>query len=87
MSEYDFVFLLNQEEEMGNLKTLITSLEGSVQDEKQHGKKTLAYPIKKLSEASLYQWRIAMPKNKVTEFKKKLGFNEVLIRYLLLEQE
>ncbi|MBP6044678.1 MAG: 30S ribosomal protein S6 [Microgenomates group bacterium] len=85
MSAYDFVFLLNQEEEMGNLKTLITSLEGTVQEEKQHGKKTLAYPIKKLMEASLYQWKITMPKNKVTEFKKKLGLNEVLIRYLLLD--
>lgn len=87
MSAYDFVFLLNQEEEMGNLKTLITSLDGSVQDEKQHGKKSLAYPIKKLTEASLYQWRITMPKSKVTDFKKKLGLNEVMIRYLLLEQD
>ncbi len=85
MSAYDFVFLLNQEEELGNLKALITSLEGTVQEENQHGTKALAYPIKKLMEASLYQWKISMPKNKVTEFKKKLGFNEVLIRYLLLD--
>ncbi len=86
MSTYDFVFLLNQEEELGNLKTLITSLEGSVTDEKSHGKKNLAYPIKGMSEASLYEWKVSLSKKSVTEFKKKLAYNEVLIRYLLLEK-
>ena len=85
MSAYDFVFLVNQEEELNNIKSLVTSLEGSVDEEKKHGKKTLSYPIKKQMEASLYQWKVSMPKDKVTEFKKKLGFNEVLLRYLLLE--
>lgn len=87
MSAYDFVFLVNQEEELKNLKALITSLTGSVDVEKAHGKKALSYPIKKQMEASFYQWRVSMPKERVTEFKKKLGFNEVLLRYLLLEQE
>lgn len=86
MSTYDFVFLLNQEEELGNLKTLITSLEGLVTDEKSHGKKNLAYPIKGMSEASLYEWKVSLSKKSVTEFKKKLAYNEVLIRYLLLEK-
>lgn len=86
MSTYDFVFLLNQEEELGNLKSLITSLEGSVENEKAHGKKSLAYPIKGVSDASLYEWTVRLSKKAVVELKKKLTFNEVLIRYLLLEK-
>ncbi len=86
MSTYDFVFLLNQEEELANLKSLIASVDGTVTNEKTHGKKSLAYPIKGVSEAALYEWNVTLPPKGASELKKKLAFNEVLIRYLLLDK-
>ncbi len=87
MNEYDFVFLLNEKEELKKLKEFVTSLSGKVTEEKTLGKKDLAYPIKKQASADFYEWRLQMSKDKLTEFKKKVGLNEKLLRYLLLKVE
>ncbi|MBI1863239.1 30S ribosomal protein S6 [Candidatus Microgenomates bacterium] len=86
-STYNFIFLTNQQEELNRLKELISSLEGSVNEEKQMGTKTLAYPINKIESADYYEWTLTMPVTRMTEFKKKLGFEDNLIRYLLLTKE
>lgn len=87
MSAYEFVFLLNAKEELKTLKEFITSLSGKVVEEKTLGKKNLTYPIKKQTSAEFYEWRIQLNKDKLNEFKKKIGFNEKLLRYLLLKVE
>ena len=87
MNEYDFVFLLNEKEKLKKLKEFVTSLSGKVTEEKTLGKKDLAYPIKKQASADFYEWRLQMSKDKLTEFKKKVGLNEKLLRYLLLKVE
>lgn len=86
-SQYNFVFLTNDQNELPKLKDIITSFEGTVTEEKKMGTKTLAYPIKKAESADFYEWAIQMPVSKMTEFKKKLGFEEGLLRYLLLSDE
>ncbi len=85
MSEYEFVFLLNEKEELKKLKEFVTSLSGKVTEEKVLGQKNLAYPIKKQTSADFYEWRVQLQEDKLTEFKKKIGFNEKLLRYLLLK--
>ncbi len=87
MSEYEFVFLLNAKEELKTLKALVSSLSGKVLEEKTLGKKNLAYPIKKQTSADFYEWRLQLSKDKLSEFKKTVGFNEKLLRYLLLKSE
>ena len=87
MNEYEFVFLLNEKEELKKLKEFVASLSGKVTEEKSLGKKDLAYPIKKQDSADFYEWRFQMSKDKLTEFKKKVGLNEKLLRYLLLKVE
>lgn len=84
---YQFTFLLNQEEELKQIKDLIVSLSGKIIREENWGKKTLSYPIKNNRIANFYNWTIELETNKMKEFKKKLSFNEKLLRYLILNSE
>jgi len=82
--KYEFTFLLNDEEELKSIKSLIASLEGKIEKEEDWGKKTLSFSIKKNFTAHFYDWIIDMKKSNMKEFKKKLNFNEKIIRYLIL---
>jgi small subunit ribosomal protein S6 len=85
MNRYDFVFLLNDEEELKNIKEAVRSTSGKLVEEKSWGKKNLAYPIKKNTSAGFFEWALEMETAALAEFKKKLNFNEKIIRYLLLK--
>lgn len=85
MNKYEFTFLLNQEEELAKIKELITSLKGKIISEENWGKKNLSYKIKKNSVANFYHWIIEFSPKQIKEFKKKLNFNDKLIRYLILK--
>jgi small subunit ribosomal protein S6 len=87
MNKYEFTFLLPDEKEVENIKQLLESLEGKVVEEQKWGKKLLVYPINKQTSAHFTTWQIEMKPSKLTEFKKKLNFNETLLRYLLLKVE
>ncbi len=81
---YCFVFLLNEENELTKLRNLITSVQGKIIKEEDWGEKKLAYPIKKQTKAHYYQWLLDIPAKKMKELKKKLEYNEKIIRYLIL---
>jgi len=83
--QYELTLLLPEEAEAKNIKELITTLKGKVESDTNWGKRELAYPIKKRNDAFYCHWVISMDQENVTEFKKKLNFNENLIRYLLLK--
>ncbi len=85
---YEFTFLLPEEAEAKTIQELIHSQKGKIQNEEAWGKKILAYPIKKhgrQTAAFYYHWLLDLEQNQITELKKKLNFNEKLIRYLLLK--
>jgi small subunit ribosomal protein S6 len=84
---YDLTLLLNEESELETIKKLVETLSGKILEEEKWGKKTLAYPIKKTRTAEFYHWKLEMTAKNVTELRKKLNFNEKLLRYLLLVQE
>lgn len=84
MNQYQLTFLLNEESELKKINELITSLNGKVINQENWGEKTLAYPIKKNKKAHFYHWLIEIPKNQIKELRKKLNYNEKLIRYLIL---
>jgi len=84
MTQYELTFLLNEEAELKTLKDLVTSLDGKISKEEKWGERTLAYRIKGLYKANYYQWHLDMPKSNAMELRKRLQFNEKLIRYLLL---
>lgn len=84
MNLYEFTFLLHEEAELQNLKKLVESLSGKVVEEQSWGKKDLAYPIKKATNANYYCWKVEMAAKDLPEFKRKLTFNDKLVRHLLL---
>ncbi len=87
MSQYEFVFLLADEEELKNIKEMVNSTSGKLLEEKKWGKKTLAYPIKKNASLNFFEWLLEMDAGSLADFKKKLNFNEKIVRYLLLKSE
>lgn len=84
---YEFVFLLHNEGFTKTLKELIAAHSGEVIKEEDLGEKTLAYPIRKKTTAHFYEWAVTLPTTSLNEFKKKLSFEDDMVRYLLLKKE
>ncbi len=82
--KYELVLLLNQEAELEQVKGLITSLKGKIEKEEKWGEKTLAYPIKKNHRALFFSLTFDIDKKNSGELRKKLNFNDKLLRFLLL---
>ncbi len=87
MSKYELTFLLKKKEDLEKIKQLLASIKATIIKENDWGEKTLAYPIKKNRTAFFYNWLIEIERKKVNELRKKLNFEEKLIRYLLLAKE
>lgn len=82
---YELTFLLNEEEQLTKIKELITSLKGKITKEEKWGEKSLYFPIKKAHKAVFYNWVFELDQKQLKDFRKKLDFNEKIIRYLLLK--
>lgn len=85
--KYELTFLTKEETELKNIKELIESLKGKVTKEEKWGEKTLAYSIKKNHTALFYIFQLEIDKKNIAELKKKLNFNDKILRYLLLVKE
>lgn len=81
---YDLTLLLVTKEELKKIKELIKSFSGKIVEENEWGEKTLAYPIRKNRTAFFYNWLIEMETQEINELRRKLNFEEKVIRYLLL---
>lgn len=84
---YELIFLLHKEEMIQTLKDIIASFNGTVVKEEAWGEKTLAYPIRKKDTAFFFEWKITLPTASLNDFKKKLSFEDEMVRYLLLKEE
>ena len=80
---YELTFLLKEEAELKNIKDLVESF-AKITGEEKWGENPLAFSIKKNNRAYFYNFNLELSKEKTNELKKKLNFNEKLIRYLLL---
>jgi len=85
MTKYELTFLLEKEDEAKKIQEIISSLDGKVTQENKWGKKDLCYRIKKQSQAFFFNWIIELATEKLSDLKKKLNFNEQILRYLLLK--
>lgn len=85
MSSYELTFLLQNEEELKSVKSLVESAAAKIENEQKWGARKLAYPIKKLRSAHLFTWQINLKPDQISDLKKKLNYNEKLLRYLLLK--
>lgn len=87
MSQYELAILVSKKEDADTVKEYIQKLSGKILKEDVWEKKKLAYPIRH-NEAGIYIFlHIEIDKKNVTELRKKLQFNDVLLRFLLLTIE
>ena len=84
MSQYEITFLLNEEDVTKKVLELIQSFSGKILEQKDWGKKTLAYPIKKNTSAHFYNWVFEMDKKNLQKLNQSLNYENKLIRYLLI---
>ena len=84
MEKYELTFLLRKSDDAEKIKKLLASEGGKIIKEEKWGEKTLAYPIKKSNTAFYFSYILEMPKDKIASLRKKLNFEEKILRYLLL---
>jgi ribosomal protein S6 len=81
---YELILLLEKEEDLKKVEETIFQNGGKIENKEKWGERLLAYPIKKKNKAIYLIITITMDKKNVLPFKRKLDFNENIIRYLLL---
>lgn len=84
---YELTVLLTDEKDLKSVKEHIAALEGKITRDKSWGERSLSYSIKKKSKAQyMTLWFNMLPKS-ILELKKRLTYDEKLLRYLLLTDE
>jgi len=81
---YELILLLEKEEDLKKVEEIITQNGGKIENKEKWGERLLAYPIKKKNKAIYFIITLTLDKKNVLPFKRKLDFNENIIRYLLL---
>lgn len=84
---YQLVLMTKEDKKeiLDKIEKTILDLNGKVTFQESWGKKALAYRIKGEDSAYYFLWKIALSKKNTQEVRKKLNFNEKIIRYLLLK--
>lgn len=86
MSNYELTFLVEDPKTLKKLEEMLTTFSGKKIQEQAWGKRLLAFPINKSTSAEYYTWTIQIPHDKLNEFKTKLNYENLLMRYLFLAQ-
>lgn len=84
MNMYEFTFLLEDSKSLKKLEEILGVYKGKKIKETALGKRVLAYPINKKIAAEYFVWQIQMATDKIKDFKQKLNFENIVMRYLLL---
>lgn len=90
MNKYEIMFILKSNEgeaiknEVSNLKSIITDMNGSITDEKEMGNRKLAYPINKEINGYYYVINCNANSDTVAEFDRKARINENVIRHMII---
>ena len=84
---YEVTFIVNEEKDSASVQDLLTAASGKVISEKKWGKRTLSYPIAKLTSAYYLTWTVDIDDKKLADLKNKMTYDEKLIRFLLLKVE
>lgn len=87
MSTFELTFLVDDKNAVKKLEELLTSYKGKKIKEESLGKKLLAYPIDKKESAEFIVWTIELDKTAVKDFKQKLNFEKIVMRYLMLQKD
>lgn len=85
MTKYELTLLLEEEKKIEEIKKLLEAAKVKITTENKWGKKSLAYLVKKKLSAYYFNLMFQMNLNGVNDLKKKLDYEEKIMRYLLLK--
>lgn len=68
------------------IEKIITDADGKIQDSKELGKKHLAYPVKKKTEAVYHLTNFSASPENSEKIKKKLNIEDKIMRFLLVKK-
>ena len=94
MREYELTFIVHPEQDesefnetLDRVNSWIKESGGEVVDTDLWGKRTLAYPIQKLTEGQYVHQNIRIEPQFGAELERNLGFMEPVLRYLLVAKQ
>lgn len=87
MKSYELTVLVRNEKDIDAAKEIIKEQSGKLGKENAWGKRDLAFPIKKESSAFYFTYDVELEPSSVSEIKKKMNYEEKILRYLLISKE
>jgi small subunit ribosomal protein S6 len=86
MKSYELTVLVRNEKEVDAVKAIITEFSGKVGKEEKWGKRDLAFPIAKEKSAFFFTYQLELDPKSISEMKKKMNYDEKIVRYLLISR-
>ncbi len=86
MALYEITFLTKEESDPG-IKAAIEAVGGTIENESSLGRKHLAYPIKKQTQAVYTSYDFAAPASILADLNRRLSLNTEILRYLIVTKE
>lgn len=71
---------------ISKLETFVKSVNGTLKEVDNMGKKLLAYPVKKFKEGYYVEYKIELDPSHVSAFKNELNLAQDVLRFLLLSK-
>ena len=84
---FEFTFLVDEPSALKQVEKALGEATGKKISENFWGKRLLSYSIDKKTSAEYYTWLIQIDPHKIDELKRKLNFEKLVIRYILLTAE
>ena len=85
MQKYDLTVLVQKADVGEKIEKVIKAVGGKAGRMIEMGKKQLAYPIKKLSEAQFLSWTVELDSPSVIQLDRKLTVDKEVVRHLLVK--
>jgi small subunit ribosomal protein S6 len=86
MNKYDLTVLVKKTDGIEEkVENLVKAMGGKAGRMVEMGKKQLAYPIQKLTEAEYLSWGLELPGEAVVQLQKKLTIDKDFLRHLLVK--
>ena len=92
MNKYEIMLLIKTtidekavKESVDNLKSIITDMNGKINDFREIGQKALAYPVEKHLSGYYYVLTCAAEASVIAEFERKAKIDENVLRYLVIK--
>ncbi len=87
MQKYDLTVMVKKTEAGTKIEKIIAAVGGKAGRMIEMGKKQLAYPIKKLTEANFLSWTVELDPQLVVQLQQKLTVDKDVVRYILCRLE